>query len=45
MWIGCGVFWLLAGAIVVARAAYFTPAIYNGFDRAIAFAQHLVANI
>jgi hypothetical protein len=44
-WVGCGIFWLLAGTIVVARAAYFNPDIYPGFDRAIAFAQHLAANI
>jgi hypothetical protein len=44
-WVGVGIFWLLAGTIVVARAAYFNPDIYNGFDRALAFAQHLVANI
>jgi hypothetical protein len=44
-WVGCGIFWLLAGTIVVARAAYFNPDIYNGFDRAIAFAQHLAAYI
>jgi hypothetical protein len=44
-WIGCGIFWLLAGTIVIARAAYFNPDIYSGFDRAIAFAQHLVSCI
>jgi hypothetical protein len=44
-WAGVGIFWLLAGTIVVARAAYFNPDIYNGFDRAIAFAQHLVSYI
>ena len=44
-WVGCGIFWLLAGTIVVARAVYFSPDIYNGFDRVIAFAQHLVANV
>jgi hypothetical protein len=44
-WVGVGIFWLLAGTIVVARAAYFNPDIYNGFDRAIAFAQHVAANI
>jgi hypothetical protein len=44
-WAGCGIFWLLAGTIVVARAAWFNPDIYSGFDRAIAFAQHLSAYI
>jgi hypothetical protein len=44
-WAGCGIFWLIAGTIVVARAAYFNPDIYHGFDRAIAFAQHLAAYI
>ncbi len=43
--IGCGIFWLLAGTIVVARAAYFNPDIYHGFDRAVAFAQHIAAYI
>jgi hypothetical protein len=44
-WIGCGVFWLLAATIVVARAAYFNPDVYNGFDRASAFAQHFASFI
>jgi hypothetical protein len=44
-WVGCGIFWLLAGTIVVARAAWFSPDIYHGFDRAVAFAQHLAAAI
>jgi len=44
-WAGCGIFWLLAGTIVVARAAWFNPDVYNGFERAVAFAQHLAASI
>jgi hypothetical protein len=39
---GTGLFWSLVLAIVLARAIWFDPAtIYNGFDRAIAFARGL----
>lgn len=37
MWIGSGLFWMLAGAIVVARAIYFDPGIFDGFAHAVAF--------
>ena len=35
---GTGLFWSLVGAIVLARAAYFQPGIFDGFDRVVAFA-------
>lgn len=38
---GTGVFWTLAGTIVVARAIYFDPGIFDGFARAVAF-LHIV---
>jgi hypothetical protein len=38
---GAGVFWALAGTIVVARAIYFDPGIFDGFARAVAF-LHIV---
>ena len=40
---GTGLFWTLVIAIVAARAVYFEPGVFNGFDRALAFAQSLVA--
>lgn len=41
MWVGSALFWTLAGTIVVARAIYFDPGIFDGFARAVAF-LHLV---
>jgi hypothetical protein len=41
MWVGSTVFWTLAGTIVVARAIYFDPGIFDGFARAVAF-LHIV---
>jgi hypothetical protein len=35
--IGSGVFWILAVTIVVARAAFFEPGIFDGFKQAVAF--------
>jgi hypothetical protein len=37
MRLGTAVFWTLAGTIVVARAIYFDPGIFDGFARAVAF--------
>jgi hypothetical protein len=37
MGLGTGLFWALAGTIVVARAIYFDPGIFDGFARAVAF--------
>jgi hypothetical protein len=41
MRIGAGVFWTLAGTIVVARAIYFDPGIFDRFAHAVAFLQGL----
>jgi hypothetical protein len=41
MRVGTAVFWTLAGTIVVARAIYFDPGIFDGFARAVAF-LHIV---
>jgi hypothetical protein len=38
-WIGGGLFWTLAGTIVVARAIYFDPGIFDGFAHVVAFLQ------
>jgi hypothetical protein len=40
---GAGVFWALVIVIVAARAVYFEPGVFNGLDRALAFAQSLFA--
>ena len=38
LWAGTGLFWSLVGAIVLARAAYFEPGFFDGFDRAVTLA-------
>jgi hypothetical protein len=43
MRIGSLLFWTLAGSIVVARAAYFDPGIFDAFGRAFAFFLHSAA--
>ena len=40
---GAGLFWTLVIAIVAARAVYFEPGVFNGLDRALAFAHTLFA--
>jgi hypothetical protein len=40
---GAGLFWALVIAIVAARAVYFEPGVFNGLDRALAFARGLFA--
>ena len=40
---GASLFWGLVIAIVAARAVYFEPGVFNGLDRALAFAQSLFA--
>ena len=40
---GSSLFWALVIAIVAARAVYFEPGVFNGLDRALAFAQSLFA--
>ncbi|WP_407175328.1 hypothetical protein [Bradyrhizobium sp. STM 3562] len=42
---GAGLFWTLVIVIVAARAIYFEPGVFNGFDRAVAFAQSLLASL
>ena len=37
MRVGGALFWALAGTIVVARAIYFDPGIFDGLSRAVAF--------
>jgi hypothetical protein len=32
VWTGSGLFWILAGTIVIARAIYFDPGIFDGFE-------------
>jgi hypothetical protein len=33
LWTGTGLFWSLVGTIVLARAAYFEPGVFDGFSR------------
>jgi hypothetical protein len=39
---GTGLFWSLIAAIVLARAAFFEPGVYDGFSRVAALAKSLV---
>jgi hypothetical protein len=34
---GSSIFWLLAVTIVVARAAYFQPGLFDSFEKVVAF--------
>ena len=43
--IGTGLFWVIVLTIVSARAIYFEPGVFNGLDRAVAFAQSLLASL
>jgi hypothetical protein len=36
LWTGSGLFWILAGTIVIARAIYFDPRIFDGFEHVVA---------
>jgi hypothetical protein len=38
LWVGTGLFWSLVGAIVLARAAYFQPGFFDGYDRVVTLA-------
>jgi len=40
---GAGLFWALVIIIVAARAIYFEPGVFNGFNSAVALAQGLLA--
>ncbi len=42
MWAGTGLFWSLVLTIVLARAIFFEPGIFNAFEHAVAFAQGLL---
>jgi len=42
---GTGLFWMLVLTIVLARAIYFEPGVFNSLDRAVAFAQSLLASL
>jgi hypothetical protein len=35
LWIGSGLFWILAGTIVIARAIYFDPGILDGLEHVV----------
>ena len=39
---GTGLFWLLVAAIVLARAAFFEPGVYDGFSRVASLAKSLI---
>ena len=42
LWAGTGLFWSLVGAIVLARAAFFEPGIFDGFGRVASLAKSLI---
>jgi hypothetical protein len=42
LWAGTGLFWSLVGAIVLARAAFFEPGVFDGFARVAWLAKGLV---
>ncbi|TPQ37723.1 hypothetical protein C2U70_10430 [Bradyrhizobium guangdongense] len=42
LWTGTGLFWSLVGAIVLARAAFFEPGVFDGFSRVAALAKNLI---
>ncbi len=39
---GTGLFWSLVAAIVLARAAFFEPGVYDGFSRVASLAKSLI---
>lgn len=39
---GTGLFWSLVAAIVMARAAFFEPGVYDGFSRMASLAKSLI---
>ena len=39
---GTGLFWSLIAAIVLARAAFFEPGVYDGFSRVASLAKSLI---
>ena len=42
LWAGTGLFWSLVGTIVLARAAFFEPGVFDGFSRVAAYAKALI---
>jgi len=42
LWVGTGLFWSLVGAIVLARAAFFEPNIFDGFSRIATIVRGLI---
>ena len=42
LWAGTGLFWSLVAVIVLARAAYFEPGIFDSFGRVAALAKGLI---
>jgi hypothetical protein len=39
LWAGTGLFWSLVGAIVIARAVFFEPGVFDGFSRVAALVK------
>ena len=42
LWAGTGLFWSLVAGIVLARAAFFEPGVYDGFSRVASLAKSLI---
>lgn len=42
LWAGTGLFWSLVAGIVLARAAFFEPGVFDGFSRFAAYARGLI---
>jgi hypothetical protein len=42
LWAGTGLFWSLVGAIVIARAVFFEPGVFDDFSRVAMFVKAAV---
>ena len=42
LWAGTGLFWSLVVTIVLARAAFFEPGFFDGFNRAVTLAGRVL---
>jgi hypothetical protein len=42
LWAGSGLFWSLVGAIVLARATYFEPGMFDGFGCVVSLAERML---
>jgi hypothetical protein len=42
LWAGTGLFWSLVAGIVLARAVFFEPGVFDGFSRFAAYAKGLI---